>query len=183
MNTTRFFLIGAAGLALAGAVLPAGFARQAAKAPPLKVVIAAGEGKAHLVKYQKYLEDHYHVRCTLLEAPSSKQDKDTKKHEETPFKGVEALADCDVILSNLYRTWAPPEQLALLKKAREAAGLTQVQLAEKLGQSQSFVSKVEVGERRLDVIQLRTICVALGTTLSEFVTKLEERLSEGEAKG
>jgi transcriptional regulator with XRE-family HTH domain len=72
--------------------------------------------------------------------------------------------------------------LALLKKAREAAGLTQVQLAEKLGQSQSFVSKAEVGERRLDIIQLRTICKTLGTTLSDFVAKLEERLAQGESQ-
>ena len=44
--------------------------------------------------------------------------------------------------------------LALLREGREAAGLTQVQLAKRLKQSQSFVSKVEVGERRLDVVQL-----------------------------
>jgi len=67
--------------------------------------------------------------------------------------------------------------LTLLRETRSAAHITQVQLAEKLGQSQSFVSKVEVGERRLDVIQLRTICVALGTTLSAFITQLEERLA------
>lgn len=67
--------------------------------------------------------------------------------------------------------------LALLRKTRSKAGLTQVQLAARLGQSQSFVSKVEIGERRLDVIQLRTICRALGTTLSELVARLEERLA------
>jgi transcriptional regulator with XRE-family HTH domain len=67
--------------------------------------------------------------------------------------------------------------LALLREAREAAGLTQVQLAERLGQSQSFVSKVERGETRLDVIQLRTLLAALGATLPEFVGRLEERLA------
>jgi hypothetical protein len=38
---------------------------------------------------------------------------------------------------------------------------------------------VEIGERRLDVIQLRTMCRALGTTLLAFVTKLESRLAAG----
>lgn len=66
--------------------------------------------------------------------------------------------------------------LRLLKQARLDANLTQVQLAEKLGQTQSFVTKCERGERRLDVIQLRTICRALGTTLPAFVARLEEQL-------
>jgi hypothetical protein len=35
-----------------------------------------------------------------------------------------------------------------------------------------------MGERRLDVIQLRTILRALGTTLPEFVRKLEARLEK-----
>ena len=68
--------------------------------------------------------------------------------------------------------------LEVLREARQEAGLTQVQLAQALQQSQSFVSKVEVGERRLDLIQLRTICHALGTTLPVFVTRLEARLAQ-----
>ena len=66
----------------------------------------------------------------------------------------------------------------LLREARASAGLTQVELAKKLKQSQSFVSKMEVGERRLDLVQLRTVCIALGTTLPEFVAKWEERLAQ-----
>jgi transcriptional regulator with XRE-family HTH domain len=66
--------------------------------------------------------------------------------------------------------------LALLREARQAAGVTQVELAKRLGQSQSFVSKMEIGERRLDLIQLRTVCHILGTTLPAFVAKLEARL-------
>lgn len=64
----------------------------------------------------------------------------------------------------------------LLKQAREDAGITQVQLAESLGQSQSFVSKCERGERRLDIIQLRTVCQALKISLPEFVEALEQAL-------
>lgn len=67
--------------------------------------------------------------------------------------------------------------LALLRATRQSAGITQVQLAKKIGQSQGFLSKIEIGDRRLDVIQLRTICHALGTTLPEFVTNLEQRLA------
>lgn len=66
--------------------------------------------------------------------------------------------------------------LELLREARQGAGLTQVELAEKLGQTQSFVSKIEVGQRRLDIIQLRTICRLFGITLPEFVSQLEVKL-------
>ncbi|EKI0252626.1 helix-turn-helix transcriptional regulator [Enterobacter asburiae] len=40
-----------------------------------------------------------------------------------------------------------------LKKARKEKGITQVQLAEALGKPQSFIAKVESGERRLDVVE------------------------------
>jgi transcriptional regulator with XRE-family HTH domain len=66
--------------------------------------------------------------------------------------------------------------LEVLREARLRAGLTQVELAARLKKSQSFVSKVEVGETRIDVIQLRTICAAVGTTLPTFVDRLEARL-------
>lgn len=64
----------------------------------------------------------------------------------------------------------------VLKRVREEAEMTQVDLAEALGQSQSFVSKVERGERRLDIIQLRTLCETLGLTLAEFVDQLEKEI-------
>jgi len=64
----------------------------------------------------------------------------------------------------------------LLRKARREAGMTQVELAEALGQSQSFVSKCERGERRLDIIQLRTVCRTLGVSLADFVNQLEKEL-------
>ncbi|MEZ6146948.1 MAG: helix-turn-helix transcriptional regulator [Planctomycetaceae bacterium] len=62
--------------------------------------------------------------------------------------------------------------LQLLRQLRESAGVTQVEMAERLGQSQSFVSKYERGDRRLDVIQLRTICETLGSSLPAFVRSL-----------
>jgi transcriptional regulator with XRE-family HTH domain len=57
---------------------------------------------------------------------------------------------------------------------RHDAGLRQADLARKLKQPQSFVSKYESGERRIDLLELREICVALGVPLAEFVRRLEE---------
>ena len=64
-----------------------------------------------------------------------------------------------------------------LRKAREVAGLSQVELAAKLGLTQSTVGKCERGERRLDVIELREWCLALGVTLNAFCSDLEEAIA------
>ncbi len=64
----------------------------------------------------------------------------------------------------------------LLREQREAAGLTQVELAERIGETQSYVSKVERGERRLDLVQLRVFCGAFGVSLRNFVSRFEERV-------
>jgi transcriptional regulator with XRE-family HTH domain len=61
----------------------------------------------------------------------------------------------------------------LLRRFRQEANLTQVQLAAALGESQSFVSKCERGERRLDLIQLRAFCRVLGVELHDFVSAFE----------
>lgn len=49
-----------------------------------------------------------------------------------------------------------------LRGAREAGGLTQADLAAQLCKPQSFVSKFELGERRLDVVEYAEICEILG---------------------
>ena len=67
--------------------------------------------------------------------------------------------------------------LSLLRDVRKAAKVTQIELASRLGTTQSFVTKCERGDRRLDLIQMRTICDALEITLPEFVRRLEERLA------
>ena len=67
--------------------------------------------------------------------------------------------------------------LRLLKATRQRLGVTQEELATRLGETQSFVSKCERGERRLDVVELRAFCQALGRTLSRFVQELETELS------
>lgn len=68
--------------------------------------------------------------------------------------------------------------LSVLRDFRVRAKLTQIDLAAGLQKTQSFVSKFERGEIRLDLIQLRTVCQAIGKTLPEFVTELEQRLNQ-----
>lgn len=62
----------------------------------------------------------------------------------------------------------------ILRQIRIEAGLRQVDMAERLGQPQSFVSKYESGERRLDLIEIRQVCDAAGVSLTAFVRKFEE---------
>ena len=64
--------------------------------------------------------------------------------------------------------------LQLLKQVRADADLTQAEMARKLGQLQSYVSKYESGERRLDVLELRQVCRAAGISLADFIHKLEK---------
>lgn len=63
---------------------------------------------------------------------------------------------------------------ALLRQVRLDANITQLQLAEKIGQTQSYVSKYENGEQRLDLIELETVCKATGITLTKFVERYLE---------
>ena len=73
------------------------------------------------------------------------------------------------------------EQYGLLLKAirvaRKAAGISQVELAERLQLTQSSVGKCERGERRLDVVELREWCLAIGTTLGDVVQELEQAIA------
>lgn len=51
---------------------------------------------------------------------------------------------------------------AKLVEMRRSAGLTQRQLADKLGRERSFVGRIEVGERRVDLVEFFWICRACG---------------------
>lgn len=61
---------------------------------------------------------------------------------------------------------------------RSNAGLKQGELADKLGVHQSFISKIESGERRLDIIELRDICQALEVDLMQVIKELEKYIDE-----
>lgn len=70
----------------------------------------------------------------------------------------------------------------LLRELRTKKKLTQVELSEALEMPQSFVSKYETGERRLDLVEVRAVCQALDTNLPSFVKQFESRLL-GKSKG
>ena len=59
-----------------------------------------------------------------------------------------------------------------LVAGRQAQSLTQVQLAEKLGRPQSFVSKYERGERRLDFVEVFEIAEVLRIDICDLVTEM-----------
>ncbi|HLX06846.1 MAG TPA: helix-turn-helix transcriptional regulator [Thermoanaerobaculia bacterium] len=56
-----------------------------------------------------------------------------------------------------------------MKEARKAAGMTQEKVAEELGRPQSFVSKVETGERRIDPTELQTFAKLYGKPITYFL--------------
>ena len=57
---------------------------------------------------------------------------------------------------------------ARLVQARQEAGLTQVEVAKRLGRPNSFISKCELGERRVDVVELRQLAHIYRKDLSFF---------------
>ena len=62
----------------------------------------------------------------------------------------------------------------LLRKIREDAGLSQTALAEKLGKPQTFVSKSELGERRIDFLETLDFCAACGVPIADVIRRLEK---------
>ena len=66
----------------------------------------------------------------------------------------------------------------LIVEARKNAGLTQVELAKRLGKPQSFVSKYEIGERRLDVIEFVDVAAAIGVSAHGLLTRLNSTRRE-----
>lgn len=63
---------------------------------------------------------------------------------------------------------------ALLTEAREQAGLTQAEVAKRLRRVQSFVSKYELGERRLDVVDFISVCDCLGIDPADLIHRLQK---------
>ncbi len=66
--------------------------------------------------------------------------------------------------------------LKLLREKRIERGITQGLLADKLGVSQGIVSKIETCERRMDIIELKTICDAMGISFVGFVMEVDKIL-------
>jgi transcriptional regulator with XRE-family HTH domain len=61
----------------------------------------------------------------------------------------------------------------LLRRLRTEAGLTQTELARRLARPQSYVSKYEAGERRLDFLEVREVCEAIGVPMAELLQRFE----------
>lgn len=78
---------------------------------------------------------------------------------------------------SLYRT-ENLELAALLRQLREEAGLVQTAFGERLGRGQTYVSNVELGIRRLDLVELRDYCAALGISLSQLIERWERRIEQ-----
>lgn len=63
-----------------------------------------------------------------------------------------------------------------LRSIRKSLNITQVELSIRLGSDQSYISKYERCERRLDIIEVRSICLVLGITLQDFIKDFEKTL-------
>jgi transcriptional regulator with XRE-family HTH domain len=61
----------------------------------------------------------------------------------------------------------------LLTKARKDAGLTQVQLAHRLGRRQAYISRIERGERRIDVVEFLDLAHAIGFDAARFIADFD----------
>ncbi len=77
-------------------------------------------------------------------------------------------------MANLQSKYSPAYEALErnLREARKSAGLTQAEAAQRLGKPQSFISKCESGERRLDVIELRVLAELYDKDILFFLTDL-----------
>lgn len=66
----------------------------------------------------------------------------------------------------------------VLTEARQASGLRQVDVAAQIGRDQAFVSLIEKGQRRVDVIEFIRLSRALGHDPQELFSELVKRLNE-----
>ena len=65
---------------------------------------------------------------------------------------------------------------AILRDVRVKRGVSQAELAESVGATQSFISKCERGERRVDLVELHSFCRALGIRLEEVARRFEKAI-------
>lgn len=70
----------------------------------------------------------------------------------------------DTIRSSEYK-----EVIKKLKAARIAAGLLQEEVAKRLNKSQSYISKVEAGEQRIDVVELKRLASLYQKNINHFI--------------
>lgn len=71
----------------------------------------------------------------------------------------------------------------MLTELRRDKGVTQEALAQSLGMPQSYVSKYELGERRLDLVETFQICRALNVDVVAFVQQFAKRVESKRGSG
>lgn len=118
------------------------------------------------------------ARHSTNSRPSTEAPAERLRPSRDPAKGYPILgypqglrSSCAVeksIYSSEYQ-----QLCRLLRELRVEAGLTQKQVADRLQEAQSFVSKYESGERRLDVIELRHVAKALGVPTGTLLSRLD----------
>lgn len=64
-----------------------------------------------------------------------------------------------------------------LREVRRSKGVTQVQLSERLDRAQSYISNIERGERRIDVIEFMAIAAALNRDAAELFSEIVSRMN------
>ena len=62
-----------------------------------------------------------------------------------------------------------------LKKARTTSGLLQKDLAKSLHRPQSYISKIESGERSIDVVEFINYCQAIGIDCAKFIKRVSDK--------
>lgn len=85
-----------------------------------------------------------------------------------PISGYSKIGFTISHMTSLH-TKAYEEVIDRLKKARIDAGFTQIQAAQKLGKPQSFISKVENRQRRLDVLEIKAFAKLYGVELEALL--------------
>lgn len=92
------------------------------------------------------------------------------------YNGLQHVTSQSVIMS-LYDTQRVILR-ELLVRQRKVNQLTQTQLAEKLSRPQSFVSKYESGERKLDIVELIDVLHSLNCSPTEFIEEYCNKIGE-----
>ncbi len=80
-------------------------------------------------------------------------------------------------MARSLHTAAHRELVAAVKALRAAAGLTQRELADRLGREHNFVARLETGGRRLDLIELVAICAACDADPAAEIGALVRRIA------
>jgi transcriptional regulator with XRE-family HTH domain len=75
-------------------------------------------------------------------------------------------------------TAAQQELVGALMAMRKRAGMSQRELAAALGREQSYIGRIETGQRRVDIIELVEICRACGTNPNLEINKLIKRIAD-----